>query len=270
VTAYTLARPIRDNKAAFAALFKGTPYLGDVGDLSHRQGSGDHTAWSSDVFPGKGPMRAGVIWAQDFGHSAAFDLRRFAPWLLTCCAAGRYKEVKYVISRIPGAGLFKGTPVFGLYDRRYNWKRQTSSGHDHHIHISYMPGTENTPSTIITDYHAAIHRSPAPAAAKTLAAPAAGAVPITFDTYLSQKRIGGRVPNARAIRAGQCPQLVLGAGDKGLGGWVSYAESKLGVPRNGYYGPECVAAVKALQKRKGYPVTGALGAREWNSLGQPS
>lgn len=266
MTSYTLIRPILDNKRAFASLFKGTPYLGDIGDTSHLKtgSSGDHTPWSSDVYQGRA-MRAGFVWAQDFGHSAAFDLRRFAPWLLTCCAAGKYKEVKYVISRTAGAGRFRGVPVYGLYDRRYDWRRQASSGHDHHIHISYMPGCENTPSRIIADYHAAISK----AAPTAKAAPAAAPVPIKFDTYLAKKRIGGRVQNARAIKAGHCPQLVIGAGDTGIGGWVTYAERKLGVPVNGYFGIECVQAVRALQKRKGLPQSGVLGAREWNTLGQP-
>lgn len=75
--------------------------------------------------------------------------------------------------------------------------------------------------------------------------------------------------NARTVRAAHCPVLTLGATDNGTDGWVRYAEAKLGVPPNGYYGPEAAAAVKRLQSRKGYPVTGRLAAAEWNSLGQP-
>lgn len=262
-TKYTLVRPIRDNKLAFARLFPHTQYLGDVGDPAHMAGSGDHTAWSSDSIGGKRMLR-GYVYAQDFGTSAEFDIRRFSAWLLTSCSANRYPEVKYVISRAPGSTLFRGTPVYGLYDRRYGWRRQTSSGHDHHIHISYMPGHENTKSTIIADYSAALKKTPAAPAKKP--APAA---PIKSETFLDGKRIGGPVSNARTVRAGNAPVLKWGASDKAMGGWVTYAESKLGTPKNGYFGPEEVAATKALQRRKGYPVTGALGSREWNSLGQP-
>lgn len=263
-TRYTLVRPIRDNKLAFARLFPRTPYLGDVGDPAHMTGSGDHTPWSSDSIGGKRMLR-GYVYAQDFGTSAEFDVRQFSAWLLTSCSANRYPEVKYVISRAPGSAMFRGTPVYGLYDRRYGWRRQTSSGHDHHIHISYMPGFENTVSTIIADYSAAVKKTPA----KKPAAKQLPAVPIKSETTIDGKRIGGPVSNARTIKADKAPVLSFSARDKAMGGWVTYAESKLGTPPNGYFGPEEVAAVKALQKRKGYPVTGKLGSREWNSLGQP-
>jgi peptidoglycan hydrolase-like protein with peptidoglycan-binding domain len=262
-TKYTLARPIRDNKLSFAQLFPKTPYLGDIGDPSHLVGSGDHTPWSSDSIGGR-LMKRGYVYAQDFGTSAEFDLRQFSAWLLTSCSAGRYPEVKYVISRTPGSAMFRGTPVYGLYDRRYGWRRQASSGHDHHVHISYMPGHENTLSRIISDYHAAVGKTPAAPAKKP-----APAIPILSETTLGGKRIGGPVSNARTIGADKAPVLSFSARDKALGGWVTYAERKLGTSPNGYFGPEEVLAVKALQKRKGYPVTGKLGPREWNSLGQP-
>jgi peptidoglycan hydrolase-like protein with peptidoglycan-binding domain len=258
MTAYALVQPIKDNKAAFLALFKGTPYLGDIGDTSHKQGSGDHTPWSSDVIDNK-HMKRGWVYAQDFGRSPAFDLRRFAPWLLSNLAAGRYREIKYIICRVGSAGRFRGVPVYGMYDRRYDWKRQASSGHDHHIHISYMPEFEGAHSRIITDYKNAIGKTPVPGAP----------VPIRADTYHDHRRIGVKVPNARTVRASACPRLSLGSGDIAMGGWVTYAEAKLGVRPNGYYGQEAVAAARALQKRKGLPVTGAIGTQEWNSLGQP-
>jgi peptidoglycan hydrolase-like protein with peptidoglycan-binding domain len=264
-TAYTLVRPIRDNKLSFARLFPHTEYLGDIGDPSHMTGSGDHTPWSSDSIGGRKMLR-GYVYAQDFGTSVEFDTRRFSAWLLTSCSMGRYAEVKYVISRAPGSQMFKGTPVYGLYDRRYGWRRQESSGHDHHIHISYMPGYENAQSTIIADYYAALHRGSL--AVSTTPPPAIPVIPIVAETFFRGKRIGSKVPNARAMRADQMPKLEFGARDQAMGGWVTYAEQKLGTPVNGYFGPDEVNAVKALQRRKGYPVTGALGSAEWNSLGQ--
>jgi peptidoglycan hydrolase-like protein with peptidoglycan-binding domain len=263
---YTLVQPIKDNKASFAKLFPHTEYLGDVGDPAHMTGSGDHTPWSSDSIAGK-TMKRGYVYAQDFGTSQEFDVRRFSPWLLGCCSTGRYPEVKYVISRVPGSAAFRGTPVYGLYDRRYNWARQTSSGHDHHIHVSYMPGYENARSTIIADYYAAIRKVTTLAGPAT--PPAIPVIPIVAETYFDGKRIGSKVPNARARKANQMPVLKFGAKDKAMGGWVTYAEQKLGTHPNGYFGPDEVAAARALQRRKGYPVTGALGAAEWNSLGQP-
>ena len=80
-------------------------------------------------------------------------IAEFARWLLDEVREGSYGEIKYVITRHPANAGRSGGRYYGLFDRRYSWRPQKSSGHDSHIHISYMPGAENTPSTLITDYH---------------------------------------------------------------------------------------------------------------------
>jgi hypothetical protein len=150
---WRLAKPILDNKAAFKRLYPGAAYLGDVGDPAHMKGSGDHTWWSTGSVFGVNPLY-GVVYAQDLGGGGGFDLVKFSRWLLDNVRAGRYPEVKYVITRLPGNLGYKGGVYFGLFDRRYSWRTQASSGHTTHIHISYMPGAHNATSTIVADFKA--------------------------------------------------------------------------------------------------------------------
>lgn len=146
VASFTLIQPILDNKAAFSQLFPGAYYAGDIGDASHSAGPSEHNAWNHE----DNRNTPGYVYAQDFGAGGAFDLPNFARWLLDAVRAGGYPEVKYIISRHPANA---GTNYFGLFDIRYGWTQQASSGHDHHIHVSYGPYTNTTPSTIIADWH---------------------------------------------------------------------------------------------------------------------
>lgn len=157
---YTLVRPVLDNRDAFTEHWPTAHYLGDVGDLTHMGGTGDHTPRSSDVIFGQ-HMHAGWIYAQDLGNGA-FDLASFTRWLLNCLRAGKYGEIKYVISRHPANAGVAGGVYFGLFDRRYNWRTQRATGHDSHVHISYMPGYERAPSTVIEDYWRGLHPAPKP------------------------------------------------------------------------------------------------------------
>lgn len=157
---YQLAQPILDNKAAFRLRYPTATYAGDVGDLAHMAGKGDHTPYSGDSIFGV-HMKQGWIYAQDLGNDA-FNLPSFARWFLIRLRAGAYPEVKYVITRHPANQGVAGGVYFGLFDRRYNWRTQRSSGHDHHIHISYMPGYEQSPSRIIEDYWLGSHPPLAP------------------------------------------------------------------------------------------------------------
>jgi peptidoglycan hydrolase-like protein with peptidoglycan-binding domain len=95
------------------------------------------------------------------------------------------------------------------------------------------------------------------------------AVPITARTTWDGKVIGNKAPNARLVTADKAPRLGLGAKDEAMGGWVTFAEHKLGVAANGYFGPEMVEAVKRLQRSRRLPVTGKIDAKTWRSLGQP-
>lgn len=157
---YQLTQPVVDNKAAFKLRYPGAAYDGDVGDLAHMTGTGDHTPHAGDVIFGQA-MKPGWIYAQDLGNSA-FDLASFARWFLLRLRGGLYPEVKYVITRHPANKGVAGGVYYGLFDRRYNWRTQLSSGHDKHIHVSYMPGYEATHSRIIEDYWLGAHPPLAP------------------------------------------------------------------------------------------------------------
>lgn len=153
---FLLVAPIRTNKSAFLSVNPAKSYLGDWGDADHQKGAGDHTAHSSDVVFGR-PMRPGYVYAQDFGAAPGFDLAAFTRHVLNGVRAGRYPEVKYVISRIAGNKGRDGGIFYGLFDRRYNWKTQRAIGHTTEVHISYMPGFEYRPSTIVADFYAQLH-----------------------------------------------------------------------------------------------------------------
>lgn len=153
---YTLARPISANKATLKTKFPGAAYLGDAGDQAHLRGSGDHTWYSSDVIFGV-RMHAGVVYAQDIGGGGELDVAGFGRFLLDAVRAGRYPEVKYVITRHPGNKGREGGRYYGLFDRRYSWRTQRSMGHTTYVHISYMPGYEGRDSLILADYWNTLH-----------------------------------------------------------------------------------------------------------------
>jgi hypothetical protein len=152
VVSYQLARPVKDNKTALKAKFPGAVYKGDIGDPSHLSKAGDHTPYSADRIFGQ-PMRRGFVYAQDLGGGGSLVIAEFARWLLDAVRGNEYPEIKYVITRHPVNRNRDGGRYYGLFDRRYSWRTQFSSGHDSHIHISYMPGFENRDSTLIADYH---------------------------------------------------------------------------------------------------------------------
>ena len=149
MVAYRLAKPVTDNKAALKSRFPEATYLGDIGDPAHMSKAGDHTPYSADKIFGR-PMRRGIVYAQDLGKGGELVIPDFARYILDSLRAGRYPEIKYVISRHEGN---RGSgQYFGMFDRRYSWRCQKSSGHESHVHISYMPGAEDKPSTLVADY----------------------------------------------------------------------------------------------------------------------
>jgi len=253
MVAFKLAKPVQNTQDQFKKYFPKAPFLGTIGDARHLKGSGDHTPWASDRIGGKSHQK-GTVYAADLGNGPGFSTKQFQTWLLTQLKAGKYPEVKYMISN------------YQLNDRRYGWKNQRGSDGPGHVHLSFMPGHENTTSTILQDYHNYLTK-PKPVQKVAPKAPTVSPVPIKALTKNGGKVIGQKVPNARVVPANAAPVLSLGAKDDQLGGWVTYAENKLGVPVNGYYGPEMTKAVKDLQKRRGLPTTGRIDATTWRSLG---
>lgn len=156
MVAYRLAKPIVDNRSAFKARFPSAYYVGDVGDKAHMQGSGDHTPWSADVIFGK-RMARGVVYAQDLGGGGGLDVAAFARFILDRLRDGAYPEVKYVITRHDSNRGRNGGRYYGLFDRRYNWRTQRSSGHSDYVHCSFMPGYESKGSRLVADYHDMLH-----------------------------------------------------------------------------------------------------------------
>jgi hypothetical protein len=156
VVNYRLARPIVENRNAFKARFPEASYKGDRGDRSHMKGSGDHTPYSSDRIFGK-PMARGIIYAQDLGGGGGLAIPDFARFVLDRVRDGAYPEIKYVITRHSANHRRDGGKYFGLFDRRYSWRTQFSSGHTDYIHVSYMPGFEERGSRLVADFHDHLH-----------------------------------------------------------------------------------------------------------------
>lgn len=248
VVSYVLTQPVLDAKTQFKKNFPKAPFLGDIGNPAHLKGSGDHTPWASDKINGM-KHRPGYVYAADLGNGTGFDTKKFSAWLLAQVKAGKYPELKYFISN------------YELYDRRYGWKKQKGTDGPGHVHMSFMPGHEKTKSTIVSDYFHHLQGKAPPGQPP--------AVPITARTTWDGKVIGNKAPNARLVTADKAPRLGLGAKDEAMGGWVTFAEHKLGVAANGYFGPEMVEAVKRLQRSRRLPVTGKIDAKTWRSLGQP-
>jgi hypothetical protein len=148
---YRLAQPVADNKTALRSKFPNAPYKGDIGDPAHLSRAGDHTPYSADRIFGLRHQR-GVVYAQDVGNGGKLHIVDFTRYVLDQLRAGRYPEVKYIISRHPGNKGAGGGKYYGLFDRRYSWRPQKSSGHDSHVHISYMPGFEDRHSNLVDDY----------------------------------------------------------------------------------------------------------------------
>lgn len=153
---YTLARPIVDNKTALRSRFPKAVYKGDVGDLAHMRGSGDHTVYASDRIFGKGHRR-GIVYAQDIGGGGELEVPDFARFLLDRVRGGSYPEVKYLISRHPANRRRDGGRYYGLFDRRYSWRTQFSSAHTDYVHISFMPGYEDAHSRLVADFDDYLH-----------------------------------------------------------------------------------------------------------------
>lgn len=150
---WQLVQPVVDNRLALARYFPDMRYMGDLGNKAHQDDDPpqDHTPGGESCADNV-CNKQGWIYAQDMGDGGGFDMPRFARWLLDSVRAGKYPEVKYIITTYPGNKGVDGGKYYGLFDRRYGWKQQSASDHDGHVHISYMPGYELAHSNIVADY----------------------------------------------------------------------------------------------------------------------
>jgi hypothetical protein len=173
---WALIKPIKQNGGVFAKHFPESRLNGDIGDWHHQNAPspGDHT--SADNFCFRSACnKMGWVYAQDFGKGGGFDCNRFVRWLLDELRAhpDKYKEVKYIISTIPGNRSADDGRYYGVFHRRDNWRPTGKDKTDHadHVHISYMPGSERSESTIMADYVKFLNGG----ANKPVAAPVSGA-----------------------------------------------------------------------------------------------
>lgn len=85
----------------------------------------DHTPYSYTGWPAESPRW--WVFATDLMDDPGngVDLAVVWPVILAEARAGKIPHLKYLIHQAK------------LYDVRYNWKEQESSGHPHHIHLSF-------------------------------------------------------------------------------------------------------------------------------------
>jgi len=155
---WELVQPVVMNHNVFKAAFPKAELNDHLGNAPHQNNDPpqDHTPGSESCYGGT-CNKLGWVYAQDFGNGKAtgtgFDINHFVRWLLGELRANpkKYKEIKYIISTIPGN---KGTPYYGLFHRENDWRPTETNRDDHagHVHLSYMPGYERAESTIIADY----------------------------------------------------------------------------------------------------------------------
>lgn len=176
---WALIKPIKHNSAAFSKHFPKAGLNGNIGDRRHQNdpNTGDHTSTNKFCFGGACNLH-GWIYAQDFGNGkkgSGFDCNRFTRWLLDELRAhpDRYNEVKYIISTIPENKKVDDGRYYGLFHRRDGWRPTEKHRTDHadHVHISFMPGYEQSKSTIMADYVAYLDGG----VNKPVAAPVSGA-----------------------------------------------------------------------------------------------
>jgi peptidoglycan hydrolase-like protein with peptidoglycan-binding domain len=120
--------------------------LGVVGNWAHLNASspGDHTPYSSHI-----TVVGGKRYVPKRGWVYAIDLlvpepAKFERWLLGRLRAGYYKSVKYwnISGRHWNRRIVVGGKPFG----------KSSRSGDHHLHLSFMPGSEYTAVDILGDY----------------------------------------------------------------------------------------------------------------------
>ncbi|MFG3709225.1 hypothetical protein ACGF7U_31465 [Micromonospora sp. NPDC047670] len=134
--------PVVDEYAHYTANSRdGYVCLGVVGDRRHwnLKNAGDHTSRSthSTIVNGKTVSpKAGWVYAID---GRVPDPARFERWFAKQLRAGKYPHVKY----------------WNILHRHYNRKRGWSTAvysSDDHLHISFIPGSEHSDSSILADY----------------------------------------------------------------------------------------------------------------------
>jgi hypothetical protein len=181
---WKLVEPVKNNRDVFAKHFPKAKLNGNRGDQRHQNAPTpmDHTPAANSCY-GKSCNVPGWVYALDFGNGKApktgFDPSHFTHWLLDELRAhpDKYKEVKYIISRIPKD---KGSKYYGEMHRKRGWEPHGANEHENHVHVSFMPGFERSKSTIVADYVAHLNGG----TNKPVAAPVSGAA-AGFPLFMS-------------------------------------------------------------------------------------
>lgn len=129
------ARPIRELVEGLRVAFpRAAGIFSWYANDAHYQSSypQDHTPFSVTGWPLASPQW--WVFATDVMHrpDLGVDCDKLFPYWLTEARAGRMPWLKYLI--------YKAT----VYDVRYGWRPQSSSGHDKHIHLSARTDHRNT------------------------------------------------------------------------------------------------------------------------------
>ena len=130
---WKLATPLVDMVAKLKAAYPQLVY-GTLGDDAHLNAvpPEDHTPFSATGYPNTSPYP--VVHALDVMHHPESGVdagKLFAYWLAEA-KAGRMPWLKYIIWQAR------------IYDVRFGWRSQASSGHFDHVHLSARTDAENT------------------------------------------------------------------------------------------------------------------------------
>lgn len=210
---WRLATPLVDMVAKLKAAYPRLVY-GTLGDDAHLNAvpPEDHTPFSATGYPNTSPYP--VVHALDVMHHPESGVDAgvlFAYWLGEA-KAGRMPWLKYLIWQAR------------IYDVRYGWKPQTSSGHFDHVHLSSRTDAENThlgdwspvPEDDMTpqqaqDFEALIYRVEAiinnrPA---VIGGPTTGEKNLLHDAIAAIGTASGMTPEELAALSGQIATAVV-------------------------------------------------------------
>lgn len=228
-TPYRVAKSLLTLRAQLDQTYpeRSTASDGFIGDKAHQQRQSDHNPWVIDT-----RLHIGVVTAGDFTHDPHHGLD--CNNLVAGIVQSRDHRVKYII--------WNGR-MWRSYDKKIGttviraWAPAEYTGesrHDKHAHVSVNPDPadydETGPWRILP-----VAPHPAPAG--------------HYGTYQHNVRPGRRVLQ------------LWSAGDD-----VAYVQRWLGIPDDGYFGPQTEKRVQWYQGMRHLKVDGIVGPATWRDL----
>ena len=151
MVAWKASQPVLDAQAQVRRHFPGAS-VGTIGNPRHlyKNGNpklgrnhGDHTPWGTYTWPKDPSPTPGLVYAIDVSKAAKFDPTSMLRWAVPLLRAGKYPEVKYVMT------------AYELYDGSRGWKKQKGDDGPDHIHVSFRSGKYGAVhSKLFSDYAA--------------------------------------------------------------------------------------------------------------------